>query len=405
MGRPRNPHTVHHLFRGVSISLYRKKRGDWEAGFTIMGQGRCKATGADERQCREAACAKIREALGPDEIAARSDEAKARELLEPSGVTLTEAARFFLSEHLKPEFPGTVSQVRERWLQKIKQKKGKSRYHHYRSSAQRTAYLEERFGDRQISTISLAELTNFQDEMEVTRAGRTVRNIHDAMKALFVYARKRGYLLSDRLSVAERLDRPTAAAGKKGIFNTEEMQRLVDTAWGHAMPGALPLVAVGFGSTRSEEPCKQDPDQPMQHRIWWQDIIWSEDYIDIRPEVAKTGVARRAGLPANLKAMLMPLRGSGPLYAGKRLDLAFAAIAAKAGVDWKSNGLRHSCITADMLLAPNATEVANRSGNSVTVIEKCYRNTKATRAQAVEWFSIQPRVAWGSLLPGYSGPK
>ena len=229
-----------------------------------------------------------------------------------------------------------------------------------------------------------------------------MRNIHDSTKALFTYARKRGYLIADRLSVAERLDRPTADPGKKGIFTPEEKQKLVDTAWGYAMPGAIPLMVVGFGSTRSEESCKQDPDEPMEHRILWEDILWNENYINIRPEVAKTGVDRRAGLPANLKAMLQPLRGTGPLYAGKRLDLAFAAITAKAGVTWKFNGPRHSCITYDMLLAPNATEVANRSGNSVAMIERCYRNTKATRSQAEAWFSIQPRVAWGSLLASQS---
>jgi hypothetical protein len=138
----------------------------------------------------------------------------------------------------------------------------------------------------------------------------------------------------------------------------------------------------------------------MEHRIGWGDIIWDKDYLNIRAQVAKTREDRHAGLPANLKAMLMPLRGSGPLYAGKRLDLAFAAIAAKAGVDWKTNGLRYSCITYDMLLAPNATEVANRSGNSVVMIERHYRNTKAKREDALKWLAIQPRVAWGSLLPG-----
>jgi hypothetical protein len=384
------------------ISLYPRKRGDWEAGFTIPGRKRDKASGADERLCREAAENRIREELDLEVFEARRDVEKARELLKQSGATLTEAARFYNSEHSKPEFPGTVSQVRERWLGRLKGRKGRSHYHHHRSSAQCSSYLEARFGDRQISTISLAELTNLQDELEITRAGRTARNIHDSTKALFVFARKRGYLIADRISVAERLDRPTADPGKKGVFTPEEGQKLVDTAWGYAMLGALPLVVVGFGSTRSEESCKQDPDEPMEHRIQWSDFIWDEDYLDIRREVAKTGVDRHARLPANLKEMLKPLRGTGPLYAAKRLDLAFAAITAKAGVTWKFNGLRHSCITYDMLLAPNAVEVANRSGNSVSMIERCYRNTKATRAQAEAWFSIQPRIAWGSLLPGTS---
>jgi hypothetical protein len=115
--------------------------------------------------------------------------------------------------------------------------------------------------------------------------------------------------------------------------------------------------------------------------------------------VAKTRASRKAGLPNNLAKMLMPHRASGSLYSGRRLDLAYAAIAAKAGVTWKCNGLRHSCLTYDVLLAPNATEVALRSGNSIAMIEAHYLNTSATREQAVRWFRLRPRVAWGSLLP------
>jgi hypothetical protein len=310
---------------------------------------------------------------------------------------MTEAARFYLSHHSSPEFMATFGEIRERWLFRIKARKGS--YHHHRSSAQRTSYLKNCFGDRQISTITLAELTNFQDELELADLSpRTVRNIHDAIKDCFVFARKRGFLIADRLTVAERLDRPTADPGKKGIFYAEQMQRLIDTGWGYAMPGAVPMVVTGLGSTRSEECSKQDPEEPLEHRIQWEDIMWDENSIEIRDVVAKTGESRNAGLPLNLKEMLLPLRGSGQLYTGKRLDLAYAAIAAKAGVPWVSNGLRHSCLTFDMLLAPNATEVANRSGNSVEMIERCYRNTKAKREHAVEWFALRPRVAWGSLL-------
>ena len=398
MGRPRKSETVHYSYRGVIISLYPRKRGNWEAGFTVPGEQRDKSYGPDERLCRLAAEKKIRDGFDRDVFEANRDEERARELLQGSGATLTEAARFYLSEHVRPELPGTASEIRERWLNRMKGKHGKTHYHHYRSSQQRTSYLEKRFGGRQISTMTLAELTNFRDELEITRGGRTMRNIHDAERALFIFARTRGHLVADRLSIVERMERPTAEAGKKGVFIPEEMQLMVDTGWGHAMPGATSLVVIGFGSTRSEENSKQNPDEPLEHRICWGDFILDKNYIDIREEVAKTGEARPAGLPANLKAMLLPLRGSGPLYTGKRLDLAFAAIAKLAGVPWVHNGLRHSCITYDMLLAPNATMVANRSGNSVTMIEQCYRNTKATPEQATAWFSIMPRVAWGSLI-------
>ena len=334
MGRPHHSDTVLHVFKGVTISLYyRKGRGDWEAGFTVPGQKRGRTTGADERQCREAAEEKIREKFDPAAFEARRDHERACELLADFGATLIEVARFYLSQHAKPEFSGTVNEVRVRYLAKLQAKNDKSHFHHYRSSTQCTSRLATEFGDRKISTITLAQLTNLFDELELTRAGRTLRNIHDAVRALFVFARKRGFLIADKLSVAEQMDRPEAGAGKKGIFTSLEMQRLLDTGWGYAMPGAVALAVIGFGSGRSEECCKQDPDESLEHRIWWEDLMWAKKYINIREEVAKTRVDRHAGLPANLKSMLKPLAGTGPIYTGKRLDLAFAAIAAKAGGD------------------------------------------------------------------------
>jgi hypothetical protein len=222
-----------------------------------------------------------------------------------------------------------------------------------------------------------------------------VRNIHDAAKDLWKFARKRGYLVLDRKTAIEQVDRPRAKPGNREVFLPGEMQRLLNTGWGHALPGSCPLAIQGFGSVRAEELCGQDPNEPLEHRLAWEDVMWREGYILIRPEVSKTRELRKAGLPKNLKKMLYPLRGRGPICPGTRLDLAYSAIAVAAGVTWKQNAHRHSCLTYDMLLAPNATEVANRAGTSVITIETYYRNRHATRKQALDWFSLKPRVGWG----------
>ncbi len=94
--------------------------------------------------------------------------------------------------------------------------------------------------------------------------------------------------------------------------------------------------------------------------------------------------------------MLYPLRGKGPVYTDVRLDLEYAKIAAKAGVVWKANAHRHSAITYDMLISESPAEVANRSGNSLTVIESNYRNRGATKIQAKAWFKLLPAMRWGS---------
>jgi hypothetical protein len=96
--------------------------------------------------------------------------------------------------------------------------------------------------------------------------------------------------------------------------------------------------------------------------------------------------------------MLRPLRGKGALYKETRLDLAYQKIARRAGVKLKYNAFRRSCITYEMLLAKNATEVANKAGNSVAIIESNYRNRNATITQAKKWRKLKPQVVWGSAL-------
>jgi hypothetical protein len=398
MGRPRKSTTVHFDFRGIAISLYPNARGTWEAGFTIPGQKRDKSTGSSEKACRDSAVAKIRLLMGAEEFAAKTDEDNARRLLQDHQVTLTEAARCWLSQHGHALEKITVAELRLIWLSKRGGKKGKKQFHHGRSLTQRSKHLVAKFGDRPIASITVVELTRWQDDIEECLAGRTARNIHDAAKDLWKFARKRGYLVPDRLSAMEQVDRPKAGTGRREIYSPEEMQRLVDTAWGMASPAAIPLVISGFGFLRSEELCCQDPDESMNARLAWEDFRWTDNFIHIREEVSKTDEARSAGLPPNLKEMLLPRCGVGPIYPGKRLDLEYQKIVSNAGIAWKYNALRHSCLTYAMLLAHNATEVATKAGNSVAMIESNYRNRTATMEQALQWNSIKPGTAWGSAL-------
>ena len=66
--------------------------------------------------------------------------------------------------------------------------------------------------------------------------------------------------------------------------------------------------------------------------------------------------------------------------------------AAKAKVEWKVNGLRHSFITYRLAATKNVAEVAHEAGNSPTMIFRHYREL-ATPAQAEEWFGMKPAHA------------
>ena len=63
--------------------------------------------------------------------------------------------------------------------------------------------------------------------------------------------------------------------------------------------------------------------------------------------------------------------------------------AAKAKVEWKVNGLRHSFITYRLAATKDVAAVALEAGNSPTMIFRHYREL-ATEEQAEEWFGIVP---------------
>jgi hypothetical protein len=398
MSRRRKPTTITIENRGVSISFYPNARGTWEASFTIPGRKRDKAFGSTEAECREVAFQKIRDELGADQYADKSDEDAARRILKDHGVSLVESARYWVAEHSKPLENRTVREVRDLWLAHRKGIKAKKGYHYARSLASRSRHIFAKFGDRLIASLTMHELVLWQDEIEQVFEPRGARNIHDATKGLFKFARKRSFLDPERLSAMERLDRPKAGPAGKKIHTPEVMQILLDTAWGYALPGAIPMAATAFGSLRAEELCRQDPDAPLEDRVCWEDVFWREKFIWVRDEADKNSQGRRAGMPNNLIEMLRPRKDKGPLYSGSRLDLAYQEIAKKAGVEWMHNALRHSCLTYLMLLAANATEGATGAGNSVAIIEARYRNRRATKAEARKWFKLKPRVAWGSAL-------
>jgi hypothetical protein len=97
----------------------------------------------------------------------------------------------------------------------------------------------------------------------------------------------------------------------------------------------------------------------------------------------------------NLKAWLGPYAGrQGKVWTGEHDALydAQQRTAATAGVDWKTNGLRHSYASYRFALTMDAGRVAGELGNSAAVVHKHYRQL-ALPADAAEWFAIHPSHA------------
>ena len=394
MGRRPDPSIPSIQYKGVGIRLYRN-HSRWKATFQLHGQKRRECYGPTQAEAQKAAQEAIAREINPQAAANGRDEVVARALLRERGASLTDAAQAYISIKDEPEKKATVRELRSELVASL----ANEGYHNRRSLEDRTQHFEDAFAERQIASIRSSEVFTWLGTLK-TKGGcgsRTVRNIFDATKYMFQFARSSGYLIADRLSAVEQLKRPRAESGKKEVYLPSVMQLLLDAAWGIASPAAPALAATGFGAIRSEELFTEDESKPRETRLCWEDFFWKEDVIKVRKETDKNKRGRIVPIRKNLRQMLYTLRGKGPLYTELRLDLEYAKIAAKAGVVWKANAHRHSAITYDLLISRNPAEVANRSGNSLAVIESSYRNPFATRSQAVAWFKLHPQAKWASL--------
>lgn len=307
------------------------------------------------------------------------DRVRAEEILRPYGVSVLEAARAYVEQRKREKRPVILVSDLVKELLAAKGREVGAR--HRRDLEQRLgSTFAGAFAGKHIHEIDTPAINKWLAKMDL--AGRTRRNFLVAVVQLFRFARSRGYL-PDGPTAAEKAERPRAETPKKEVFSPEEMRRLL----AHVEAEALPAMLLGgFAGIRSEE---MSPFDQGDAGLEWADILWDEQQIYIRDEVAKTE-ARYVPLLPNLAAWLLPYRKSkGRVCSIKRLDLYFARAAEAAGVRWRHNGLRHSFGTYRTAITKSVPQVSLEMGNSVQMVKRHYQRPVPPKL-AEGWFAIQP---------------
>ena len=168
-------------------------------------------------------------------------------------------------------------------------------------------------------------------------------------------------------------------------FPTEETALVEAKLLAAAPADFVPLLAIGaFAGVRVAEILRLD----------WGNVDLAGGFITVAADKAKTARRRLVPLSDNLRQWLAPYaQPEGKLW--NLSDCMFsersAATAAKARVDWKANGLRHSFISYRVAQVQNVAQVALEAGNSAQVIFSNYREL-VRPADAVKWFAIAPEA-------------
>jgi integrase len=231
-----------------------------------------------------------------------------------------------------------------------------------------------KFHDRTLSRITAADV-----ETHVARvrgSARTKNNLTATLRMFFTWAQKHGHLRQDRPTPADTLVKVREPIRTPEIFTVEEMAAILKAA----EPEMIPYMAIGaFAGIRSAEIEKLD----------WSAIDFQSGYVRIDWDQAKTRQRRLVPIQPNLRAWLSKARKeSGPITP-RNLRERIQAIGKRAGVPWKSNGLRHSFGSYRLAELQDASKVSLEMGNSPQMLFKHYREL-VTPEQAKQWFGIMP---------------
>lgn len=312
----------------------------------------------------------------------------------PFGVELEDVTSEYADNHSAE--PVTVRKVVTEFLAIKKPAVGKRHYDDLEARLEK--FFCDTFGTDMIGDVSRANISRWIDGLSGGK--RTKRNYHSALISLFKFARERGYLPDDRRSAAERVTRPRADRPNSECYTAEELKKLIAASIELRGRGLLSLVLQAFTGIRSEEICRIDPKKDW---LRWNDIFLEdgEPEIRIRPEVAKTDSERYVFVPACLKAWLRIFwqDSTQPIFPHRNLYNVYAQVAARAGIEWKRNGLRKAYNTFHEALSSSRAFTAGEAGSSAGMIRQFYRKSMPrVQSKARDWFSITPALFEDELV-------
>jgi integrase len=320
----------------------------------------------------------------------RTDAAVALEMLESHGVTLRQAAQFYLDNVDVIQNAKTYSQALAELLRSKEQDGKSARY--LQDLRNRLESAEAVFGQRFLHTIKGAELDDYLRGLKVS--GVTRNNFRRLFSVLFGYGIARRYCLKNPVT---QIDVATVERGKPPILSVLEARALMV----QLEPELVPAVSLALFAGLRPEAEIFAPDHPLD----WKHIDLKERTIDI--DKSKNVASHRyVKIQANLLKWLKPHhRKSDPIcpidyYTRLRKARAKAVEALhKAGniqttmlESWPIDIARHSYASYHCGHFKDSRLTSQEMGHSgdLQIFNRHYRN-RVKEADALAFWQIVPR--------------
>jgi integrase len=324
--------------------------------------------------------------------AQKADARAALALLEGTGLTLEEAAKRAI-EKMRAVERVTISECAELFVRsRLKEKCRQLTIDWYENKLGR---LTAEFGDREMDSLSRADLRNWLDDQAVSESTRA--SYARATRAMWRWAiAQEPPLAGHDVTTGMKVSPP--AGGAVAFLPVEECRLILDGAGKYTAAFALML----FAGVRPYEVAGAG-----LKRLRWEHVNVSERIIRVPADVAKTGSARVVeGLPDVIWFWLAPLIGrpetlittvNAPALIEKAALLAGYGDRDARVREWPHDAMRHTFASYAVALTSDPGKVSLWLGHegAPTLLYRHYRGL-TTKAEAEKFWSLAR-----PLFPGH----
>jgi integrase len=305
-------------------------------------------------------------------IKERGDATAALDILEPFGVSLVEAAKFYSLHHLNIRESKPIAEAVAELLAAKQQDRLSHLY--VKDLRNRLARFSASFGSRKIAELSSSEIDCWLRGLNLGPLSRNTFWLR--LSVLFEFARSRRWCASNPIT---EIGKAKWTGAEPGILTPEEFARLLETASSET----LPYWAIGgFCGLRSAE----------LERLEWSDIDFERQLVEVTRGKSKTASRRHIAIREALGLWLTPYRGqANGKVCPPNLRKLLEADRERAEIEaWPANALRHS-------FASYALEAFKQPGTLTVemghvdedLVSRFYRRRVRPEA-ARQWWAITP---------------
>jgi len=275
----------------------------------------------------------------------RGDTLAAQRILAPYGISVLEAAEYYVAHRERIEKSATVSDALKALLAAKQADNLRPRY--LSDLRLRLARFSAAYGDRFLADIAPAEIEAWLRSLGLAPLGRN--SYRSKLNLLFEFGRRCGWIGANPVS---NVAKAKVRESLPGILTVEQTARLLESASRATLPYWIASIFAGLRSAECE-------------RLEWKDIHFEEALIEVPSLKSKTATRRFVRLRENALAWLAPYRD----YHGKLCPLnlrkLLEADRRAAGIShWDVNTCRHSFASYALAHDRDAKDLALELGHS-----------------------------------------